>query len=97
MGPAMKPRPSRIVNAALLTDDGQVISLPRPARHHDVIAHMTKRGFTLEQIARSEQGFTTDTLPFVRRQPAMRIARDNGQLLRKDTFHLKQLFSEDLW
>lgn len=88
-------RPTRIECAALLTENGDIFSLPRPARHHDVIQHMVQRGFTEQQIALSEQGFTTDTLPFVRRPPAKRIAFKAGQLL-KET-HPTQLFSEDVW
>lgn len=88
-------RPTRIECAALLTEADEVISLPRPARHHDVVLHMVKSGYTEEQIARSEQGFTTDTLDFVRRPPAKRIAARAGQLLRET--HPIELFSEDLW
>jgi hypothetical protein len=89
-------RPTRIECAALLTEDGQVVSLPRPARHHDVIQHMTRQGFTPEAIARSEQGFTTDTLRFVRRKPALRIAWKADQLI-KETAPAHGLFSEDVW
>lgn len=89
-------RPTRIECAALLTEDGRVFSLPRPARHHDVIRHMTQEGVTAAEIARSEQGFTTDTMPFVRRLPAMRIARKANQLI-KAPIHPQLLFSEDLW
>lgn len=90
-------RPTRIECAALLTEDGQVISLPRPARHHDIIQHMTKEGFTPEAIARSEQGFSTDTLRFVRRSPALWIAKKAGQLFRGEPQHPSRLFSEDVW
>lgn len=89
------PRPTRIECAALMTMDGQIFSLPRPARHWDVIEYMIKQGVTEEQIARAEQGFTTDTLPFVRRRPAKRIAFKAGQLI-KET-HPTELFSEDVW
>lgn len=89
-------RPTRIENAALLTEDGRVASLPRPARHHDVIAQMTRDGCTSDYIARCEQGFTTDTIPFVRRAPAKRIAEKGGQLI-GEPIHARELFSEDLW
>lgn len=92
----MMDRPTRIECAALRTEEGIVVSLPRPARHHNVIHHMTKDGYTPEAIARCEQGFTTDTLPFLRRKPALRIAQRAGQIIR-ETAPYHGLFSEDLW
>lgn len=89
-------RPSRVVAAALLTVDGKIFSVPAPGRHHDVIRHMREQGVSVEAIARSEQGFTTDTYPFIRRQPALRVAERAGQIL-KAPIHPKMLFSEDLW
>jgi len=90
-------RPSRIECAALRTEDGQVFSLPRPARHMDIIMHMAREGFMPDAIAKCEQGFTTDTLPFVRRPPALRIADRAGQLIREATAPAHGLFSEDVW
>lgn len=93
--PATTERPTRIECAAIRTEDGAIHSLPRPARHHDIIQDMVRRGVTERHIAEAEQGFTTDTMPFVRRQSAKRIAYKAGQLL-KET-HPMQLFSEDVW
>lgn len=88
-------RPTRIVQAAIRTEDGQVVTLPRPARHQDIVSHMMANGFALEQIEKGEKGFTTDTMPFVRRQPARRIAEKAGQMIQ--SLHPSQLFTDDLW
>lgn len=87
---------NRIARAAILTKDRTMISLVRPARHHDVIRYMTLLGYTPAMIARSEQGFATDTGRFVGRAAALRIARKAGQLKTPPT-HPGELFSEDVW
>ena len=83
---------------AFLLDDGRtLISLPRPARHHHVIRHMTETGHTVEQIAQCEQGFLTNLGQWADRQTARSIAVAAGQVDPNATFHPEMLFSEDVW
>lgn len=86
--------------AAILSEDGEVHSVPRPGRHHDVIALMIGKGYPAP--IRGEQGFLV-AVPggkmdgrFVRRVPAKHIARAAGQL-RPTAMPLRELFSEDIW
>jgi hypothetical protein len=85
----------RIDRAALRTQDGKVYSLPKPARHHNVIHHMHELGISMEEIARADQGFVTECGVWCRRAPAKRIAQKAGQLIRET--HPTALFSEDVW
>lgn len=82
--------------ALLLPGSNEVVTLPRPARHHTIIHDLANRGIGIEARAGATQGFTTSTGRFVKRGPAVEIARLAGQLIRK-TQPLDQLFSEDLW
>lgn len=43
-----------------------------------------------------EQGFLTNTGRFVRREPAMRIATEAGQL-KGEPMNARRLHTEDLW
>lgn len=92
----MFDKPTQIIDAALLTKDGRVISLPRPARHHNIIRYMASNGYSPTDIAQCEQGFTTNTRPFVGRVLAMQIAREYNQLLDADN-KASFLTSEDVW
>ena len=87
--------PRRVGIAALRTRDGVIYSLPRPARHHDVIADMHRLGVSARKINYSTQGFIDSHGSFITRVVAKRIAKKAGQL-RADTPH-KELFSEDVW
>ena len=85
----------RVIAAAIRV--GNVIwTLPRPARHHTVIALMNASGANPHI---GEQGFliASDDLsegPFVSRWRACQIARTNGQITLERN---RELFSEDLW
>ncbi len=94
-----------IVRAAILRDGG-VWSLPRPARHHDVLALMRQCG--LAQIAppREVQGFLRDDGQFLDRKQAAEEAVACGQIANRPSpdghprgyfNHPPDLFSEDLW
>lgn len=84
----------KIERAAILFE-GKVWSVPKPGRHHDVLMQIFKTGV---QFVRGEtQGFVTSTGRFVRREPAMRIAKKAGQILKEPTFQPHALFSEDVW
>lgn len=83
----------RIV-AAALRYEGQVYSLPPPARHHSVCQMMSDLGLGPETMR--DQGFITDSGRYVSRSDALIIATAANQLLRK-TFPTDLLFSEDVW
>lgn len=84
----------RIVSAAV--HFGTILSLPRPARHGDIIASMdTIMGIDGLLAYPDRQGFITDTGRFVNRVEAYGIAYRSGQLL--EGTRGPQLFSEDLW
>ena len=70
-----------------------VWSVPRPGRHHDVIAFMAEQG--VESVG-CEQGFVTSGDRFVDRREAMTIARSAGQLI-ADPPEGAGLFSEDIY
>ncbi|NQT91469.1 MAG: hypothetical protein HQ559_01815 [Lentisphaerae bacterium] len=74
--------------------DDKVWSLPRPARHGDVI------GAVYDEVGgpvgdRYEQGFVTDDGRFVGRREAFLIARHAGQIVNDEAHDI--LFTEDLW
>jgi hypothetical protein len=83
-----------IKQAAIQDRDGEVWTLPRPNRHHD-IAHLMyqKRG---PCSADEPQGFLTDNDRFVDRKEAALIAVASGQI-DKPQYVDDELFSEDLW
>lgn len=88
-----------IERAAVRHADGEVFSLPRPARHCNVIVFMRDSGKPynvpgLEE--RHEQGFVTNTGRFVDRIEARAIAEAAGQLLERES-GLEELYSEDVW
>lgn len=83
------------IAAAAIWYDGMTYSLPRPARHTDVANKLI--ALKLDEVAmRGEQGFTTSTGIFVRREPAMRIATEAGQL-KAEPINARRLHSEDVW
>jgi len=85
--------PHTVAVAAIRAMDGKVFSVPRPGRHHDVIALMVKEGYPIP--VRGLQGFLLSNGEFVGRLMAARIAKEAGQI--KDTQWPPQLYSEDLW
>jgi len=89
-----KPKePVTITAAAIKCVLGEVYSVPKPGRHHDVIRHMSS---TLGVSPHGgEQGFVLSTGSFIDRKMAAKIALKNGQC--KKLISPPQLFSEDLW
>lgn len=97
-----------MIVAAAIKISGVVCSLPRPARHHDVLRGLlhgfvsrTDRGY-LEET----QGFLTDQGIFLNRAEAMKHVIECGQgTPRRDelistgysAYNGDELFSEDLW
>ena len=82
----------RIVSAALNVD-GLIISLPPPARHHDLIHPYFN--LTGHQIGPGEQGFLASDGRFVDRRTATSIAVRAGQV--ENPKWPPDLYSEDLW
>lgn len=79
-----------IITAAIIID-GEVESLPRPNRHHNIL-----RKFPRSNFMQGTQGFIDDERGFVGRKLAAKIALEEGQI--KNLKYSKYLlFSEDLW
>ena len=97
------PRPifkvgTKIVAAAVRMENGMVVSLPAPARHHHVMTRIVEMfGVPMGEIqGRKDSGFITDTGRYVTRKKARSIAEVANQILDENA---KQdiLFSEDVW
>lgn len=84
----------RIV-AAAVQYEGVTFSLPRPARHAQVL-HSLDGHLPQDAIAACCQGFLTSDGRFVNRVQARHIAHLAGQNP-KTTGNSRDLFSEDLW
>lgn len=82
----------RITGVALLTDAGQLWSLPAPAQHGQLFALAAMFNDSPEPC---EQGFTTNEGRFVGRREARRIA-EAAEQLDIDARHHDDLFSEDV-
>jgi hypothetical protein len=82
-----------IVSAAIQID-GVILSLPRPARHGQVMA--CAYDYLGIKPGREVQGFLTNTGRFVNRIEARLISYRAGQEP-KQTGNDHELFSEDLW
>lgn len=86
----------KIVGVAVVYN-GTLYSLPAPNRHHNVFRVINNVaggcGFTNE-------GFITTSGVFLNRKEAMQLAKENGQLNRRQGSQYYQgpeLYSEDLW
>lgn len=84
-----------IVAAAIRTDDGEIWSLPRPARHHDVI-RLIRESDCDAPVGGDRQGFLLSNGKFARRKPSLSIAVRAGQVLNGRIVG-GVLTSEDLW
>jgi len=83
------------VVASAIAYDGEIYSLPAPARHVDVMKHMIGLGI-VDLIPPDDQGFVTSTGRFVTRQEAANLAVAACQIT-ETKFQPGILFSEDLW
>ncbi len=85
-----------IVSAAIKINN-LILSLPKPARHHNIIHEYNS--YDLNPSLESEEGFLTDDGDFLRRVSAMRHVLIHDQLMirGKDGYRGQELFSEDLW
>ena len=70
------------------------VSMPRPARHGDLISELHLCG--AGAYAHNEQGFVTNCGRYVDRIMARSIAEFQEQL-KPDARKHKELFSEDVW
>lgn len=81
--------------AAAIQFDGLTISLPKPARHGQVL-HAA--GFlSQEELAYACQGFLTSEGRFVNRVQAKQIAHIAKQPIVRENLHGRDAFSEDFW
>ena len=98
--PAAEPPPAppvpSIESAAIRDETGTVWSVPRPGRHHDVIAYMRKEGYRGSVNKQGQQGFVLTNRQFVPRRDAMAYAIAAGQVEEGETIS-SQLSTEDLW
>lgn len=85
-----------ITGVALLHDNGALIALPRPSRHHHLFA--LAAFMAAGDFNDARQGFMTSTGRYVGREEAKEIVKAAGQdfkvgLARTDP----KLYSEDVW
>ena len=87
--------PGETIERAAIRRYSTVWSVPRPGRHHDVIAFMAEQG--VDALGDyTTQGFTTSEGRFVERDEAMEIAKAAGQLI-AEPHAPDMLFSEDIY
>ena len=88
-----------MIVAAAIQVQGVTLSLPKPARHGQVLHAADAIGFGSEQLAYACQGFLTSEGRFVNRVQAKQLAHmaRQPQLRSATERHPRDLFSEDLW
>lgn len=84
------------IERAAIFYNGVIYAVPRPGRHHTVIAMMVGEGLPTEAMILKNQGFVTSTGRFVDRYEGARVARAAGQIIREPT-PTDMLTSEDVW
>ena len=84
-----------VIDSAAIFYNNTVYSLPRPARHIDVIVYLVEVLKFPKPISRG-QGFITNSGRFVNRLEALIIAKVANQILPGRGLR-PQLYSEDLW
>jgi len=82
-----------IVCVAIRDNTGHIWTLPRPNRHHSVIALMRLSGYNGSV---RDQGFLDSNGSFVNRSEAAKIAKSANQILNCKMIS-STLTSEDLW
>ncbi len=84
---------ARIDAVAIKAPNGIVLTLPKPARHHDILHSLADLGCV---VRGATQGFLTSEGKFVDRTEAWSIALAADQIFRDH--HIKgKLFSEHVW
>lgn len=90
--------PDEHIIAAAIQIEGVTLSLPRPARHAQVLHSATNMHLPDYAVTGACQGFLTSTGRFVNRVQAKQIAHMAGQpQMRPESERTKDLYSEDLW
>jgi hypothetical protein len=94
----MKNENLKITAAACIDNHGKVWSLPKPYRHHDVLAYMHTNGIR-ETTSAFKQGFKCSDGNFIDRRGALYIAKNAGQMKprKPGEYDGDELFSEDVW
>lgn len=85
------------ITAAAIQIEGVTLSLPRPARHAEVLNSANAMGVPESLIHTAVQGFLTSAGRFVNRVQAKQIAHIAGQPIIRDDPHPRDAFSEDFW
>lgn len=85
----------KIVGVAIIAHNGEVISLPKPNRHHNVIKLMVDE-LKHPRPIKGKQGFINESGVFLDRAEAKKVAIKHNQLLGHAST-LGILFSEDVW
>jgi len=92
--PHIEPKPQRGIVAAAIQLDGVTVSLPAPARHHDVLWAAMSLGLEMGQEV---QGFLDHRGVFLNRKAAMIVAGNWSQVSRDEFDPDGDLYSEHLW
>lgn len=82
----------RITTAAIRDDKGRITTLPRPARHSDIVFQLAIEGD--DAALYGSKGFMTTLGRFVERGEGMNIAVTAGQTKQSAKMALN---TEDLW
>lgn len=93
--PVAPVEPVECITAAAIQWDGVTYSLPKPARHGQVL-HSVEDVLGAEKSAFATQGFLTSEGRFVNRVQALQIAHRANQIIKK-TGGDRDLYSEDVW
>jgi hypothetical protein len=95
----MSPIAGETVETAAVSVKGVVYTLPRPARHCDVMRHIWETVSKDIFVGPDAQGFVTSRGRFVNRRKALRVVKAAGQpQIDHPALNVgNQLFSEDLW
>jgi predicted RNA-binding Zn-ribbon protein involved in translation (DUF1610 family) len=80
---------------AIHGENSEIWSLPRPNRHHHLIAHMEVLGHSMPIMG--TQGFVTNLGRFVDRAEALKIAIEGNQISKDLGLKISVLISENLW
>lgn len=83
--------------AAAIRIGGITISMPRPARHGEILWSASSSGISDEALAKADQGFLDHRGLFLDRKTARIVAVSWNQLIERAQTHSPELFSEDVW
>jgi len=84
-----------LTGVGIVSEDGVLHSLEKPARHFDVIRNMRDAGYPTP--IRGDQGFILGDGSWVGRRAAFILAERTAQLNGARNTHSRWLFSEGVW